>query len=153
MISWDICKERYTCADSGHFHTEYSKVHFPTTNLRIMQVYSLHITRPLRIPKKYYHHVKWGVTFLPFFGQKKASKSFLLYSPYKRHAIFITLCTLGPRAYWFYELCVVFRSDFLATYTQKVAETPRALSFCIDMHGQLAALKILPREAFTDHPK
>ena len=60
---------------------------------------------------------------------------------------------LGPRAYWFYELYyVVFLSDFLATYTQKVAD-PLALSFCIDMHGQLAARKILPREAFTDHPK
>ena len=127
MISWDICKERYTCADSGHFHTEYSIVHFPTTNLRIMQVYSLHITRPLRIPKKVLSSHQMGRNLSPLFWTKKASKSFLLYSPYIRHAIFITLCT--PRTsciYWFYELYVVFRSDFLATYTQKVAD-PLAL--------------------------
>ena len=109
MISWDICKERYTCADSGHFHTEYSKVHFPTTNLRIMQVYSLHITRPLRISKKVLSSHQMGRNLSPhFFGQKKASKSFLLYSPYKRHAIFITLCTLGPRAYTGFMSCMWF---------------------------------------------
>ena len=89
-----------------------------------MQVYSLHITRPLRISKKVLSSHQMGRNLSPLFLDKKKLRKASYYSPYIRHAIFITLCTLGPRAYWFYELYVVFRSDFLATYTQKVAETP-----------------------------
>ena len=42
----------------------------------------------LRIPKKYYHRMKWGVTSSPFLGGKKSFGK--PPSPY-RHAIFITL--------------------------------------------------------------
>ena len=147
IISWDVCKERYTCAAAGHFHTT------TFSNYKSSYYAGLFFAHyeTLRISKKVLSSHQMGRNLSPFFLDKKSFVK--LPSPYIRHAIFITLCTLGPRAYWFYELYVVFRSDFLATYTQKVAETPLALSFCIDMHGQLAALKILPREAFTDHPK
>lgn len=109
MISWDICKERYTCADSGHFHTEYSIVHFPTTNLRIMQVYSLHITRPLRISKKVLSSHQMGRNLSPLFLDKKKLRKASYYIVHTYDMLFSShYVPLGPRAYTGFMSCMWF---------------------------------------------
>ena len=86
-----------------------NKVHFPTTNLRIMQVYSLHITRPLRISKKVLSSHQMGRNLSPLFLDKKKLRKASYYIVHTYDMLFSShYVPLGPRAYTGFMSCMWF---------------------------------------------